>query len=205
MSSMCVEITTSMPIAEQILRHRSFSFQKFSGRYSEMDKFEPIEIRKQATKNRQSSTEVFNPVIYTVEDDPDWKFTAQQLIDDFLYDARDVYKELIKAGVAKECARMVLPLATQTTMYMAGTIRSWIHYIAIRTDEHTQKEHRLVAEAIKAIFVAQYPTVAEALGWHQTKQEDSGEAQAPIIHKITLHTDLPLISSVGDKTEGLTD
>ncbi len=173
MASMCIEIETSMAIGEQILRHRSFSFQKFSGRYSNIMEelgFENIEIRQQATKNRQSSTDVFNPIVHqgVMEDDLGeyaYSYTAEERIK-FAQDVcASVYEELINAGVAKECARMVLPASTRTRFYMAGTIRSWIHYLDIRTDEHTQKEHRELAEQIKTIFINQLPTVSAALGW----------------------------------------
>jgi thymidylate synthase (FAD) len=161
-ASMTVEIETSRAIAAQILRHRSFSFQEFSQRYSQAAEWEPVELRRQAESNRQSSTEIFNPVL-----DPgaDIKYYALDMLRDSLYDAFNVYNKLLDMGVAKESARFVLPLATKTRLYMTGSIRSWIHYIALRTDEHTQKEHRDIANSIKALFVKQFPIISEALVW----------------------------------------
>jgi len=163
---MTFEITTSMAIGEQLLRHRSFTFQKFSGRYSTFTEFEPIEIRRQATKNRQSSLEIFNPEI--VQDGMD----AEEYIQSFLTYAKVVYNNLLNAGIAKETARFVLPATTKTTMYMTGSIRSWIHYLAIRDDDHVQKEHRLIAQEIKGIFNQYLPTVAISLAQLQKERED---------------------------------
>lgn len=151
LASMCVEIRTSRAIAAQILRHRSFSFQEFSQRYSQATDLEPLELRSPAEKNRQSSSDII--------EDPNLNIKAKKV----MYEAKKVYDELIEAGVAKECARAVLPLGTQTTMYMNGTVRSWIHYIDLRTEENTQKEHREVALAVKDIFIKQFPNVSEAL------------------------------------------
>ena len=153
LANMCVEIQTSRAIAAQILRHRSFSFQEFSQRYSKATEMEPLELRAPAEKNRQSSSEI-------VQDEYFNKMAAA-----FLEGRKQMYDQLIAAGVAKECARMILPLNTQTTMYMNGSIRSWIHYIDLRTEENTQKEHREIAEAVKAVFVENFPTVSEALEW----------------------------------------
>ena len=153
LANMCVEIQTSRAIAAQILRHRSFSFQEFSQRYSKATEMEPLELRAPAEKNRQSSSEI-------VQDEYFNKMAAA-----FLEGSKQMYDQLISAGVAKECARMILPLNTQTTMYMNGSIRSWIHYIDLRTEENTQKEHREIAEAVKAVFVENFPTVSEALEW----------------------------------------
>ena len=154
LANMCVEITTSRAIAAQILRHRSFSFQEFSQRYSEATELEPIELRRPAEKNRQSSSESFDELdeVYLLAN----RATAAGM---------NAYDQLIKAGVAKECARAVLPLGTQTTMYMNGTVRSWIHYISLRTEENTQKEHRDIANEIRKIFIDNFPSVSEALGW----------------------------------------
>lgn len=153
MVDMCVEIKTSRAIAAQILRHRSFSFQEFSQRYSAATEIEPIELRKQADKNRQSSAEVINePVINNVV-----KLAVDHAV--------QTYEKLLSQGVAKEQARMVLPLATQSTLYMKGSVRSWVHYLDLRTEENTQKEHRDIANAIKDIFKEQFPVVSEALGW----------------------------------------
>jgi len=161
LASMCVEIKTSRAIAAQILRHRSFSFQEFSQRYSEVQELEPLELRKQADKNRQSSTDVVDPLLT----DNYKNVHASKAINQYLDFGVKLYEELIEAGVAKESARMVLPLTTETTMYMNGTVRSWIHYINLRTEENTQKEHRDIAEAIKKVFIKQFPDTSEALGW----------------------------------------
>ena len=151
--NMCVEIKTSRAIAAQILRHRSFSFQEFSQRYSEAQDLEPVELRSPAEKNRQSSAKII--------EDRD----TNKLVRHMMNGCLEVYNTLISLGVAKECARMVLPLGTQTTMYMNGSVRSWIHYINLRTEENTQKEHREIAEAIKRIFIDEFPNVSEALEW----------------------------------------
>ena len=153
LANMCVEIKTSRAIAAQILRHRSFSFQEFSQRYSQVTELEPLELRSPAEKNRQSSSQEIN--------NPEIKAKAAVA----MYQAQQVYNELIEAGVAKECARAILPLGTQTTMYMNGTVRSWIHYINLRTEENTQKEHRDVATEIKNIFIKHFPKTSEALEW----------------------------------------
>ena len=153
LASMCVEIKTSRAIAAQILRHRSFSFQEFSQRYSQATELEHLELRSPAEKNRQSSSEeITDPAL-----------TAKASI--AMHSAKRAYDELIEAGVAKECARAVLPLGTRTTMYMNGTARSWIHYINLRTEENTQKEHRDIANAVKSIFIEQFPNTSEALDW----------------------------------------
>ena len=151
--SFSVEIKTSRAIAAQILRHKSFSFQEFSQRYSEVTAMCPVELRQQADKNRQSSVEV----IIDKE--------LQTKVDKHLQDSLDLYDELISRKVAKECARMVLPLTTETTMYMHGTVRSWIHYINLRDKPDTQKEHRDVAEAAKAVFINYFPDCSKALGY----------------------------------------
>jgi len=148
------EIKTSRAIAAQILRHRSFSFQEFSQRYSAASTLEPIEWRMQGKTNRQVGDEVVK--------------LDDELIDEVLkaqLASKIAYSNLITAGVAKECARMVLPLNTSTTIYMSGTIRSWIHYIDIRAKEDTQKEHRDIAYAIKDILKERFPNTAEALNW----------------------------------------
>lgn len=154
------KIQTSMSIGEQLLRHRSFTFQKQSGRYEEMDEFEPIELRRQAEKNRQSSEEVFDPLINKIKDvsggDP-----ASQCIKGALGFISNLYKELLEAGVARECARLILPACTSTTMLMTGSLRSWIHFLEIRDDEHAQKEAQLIARAIKAILLKEVPSIFE--------------------------------------------
>ena len=161
LASMCVEIKTSRAIAAQILRHRSFSFQEFSQRYSSIQELEPLELRGQAETNRQSSTDVIDPVLTN-----NYKNVPASLaVSQHLNEGVKLYEELIEAGVARETARMVLPLTTETTMYMNGTVRSWIHYIDLRSKEDTQKEHREIAEAIKEVFVQNFPNVSEALEW----------------------------------------
>jgi len=149
------KIQTSMSIGEQLLRHRSFTFQKQSGRYEEMNEFEPIELRRQAVKNRQSSDEVIDPIIWS--DTLDSEANASNVIKDILDKVGNLYAQLLAAGVAKECARLVLPACTSTTMLMTGNLRSWVHFLAIRDDEHAQKEAQLIAQAIKAILHEEVP------------------------------------------------
>lgn len=167
MVDMTVEIKTSRAIAQQILRHRSFSFQEFSQRYAEAVDMEPIELRKQASSNRQSSTEVFDPIIDgDIVDQygnyhPGGKLST--IIDLHLAYTRALYQAMLKAGVAKECARMILPLTTQTTLYMKGSVRSWIHYLQQRLDPHTQLEHRQVAQQVLPIFGVQFPNIVKAV------------------------------------------
>ena len=151
MVDMTMQIKTSRAIAAQILRHRSFSFQEFSQRYSEIQDLEPLQIRKQAKKNRQSSREPLEDALLITK------------IREHMGRSVSLYKNLIKAGAAKESARMILPLNTQTTMYMKGSLRSWIHYIELRIEENTQKEHRDIAEACKNIFKENLPIVSKAL------------------------------------------
>ena len=155
--SMTVEIQSTRGIAAQILRHRSFHFQEFSQRYAAViDQPEPHRARNQDHKNRQNSTD-------DVEDEvQDWWANEQKK----LYDATiALYTSALEKGIAKECARFVLPLSTPTTIYMSGTIRDWIFYIDLRSANGTQKEHQDVALAVKAIFVEQFPNVAKALEW----------------------------------------
>jgi len=156
MATMCVEIQTSRAIAAQILRHRSFSFQEFSQRYSTVTELEPIEFRKQGKTNRQVGDEEvqLTPFQASVVDNAEKACLA-------------AYEHLIDSGIAKESARMVLPLNTKTTMYMSGTIRSWIHYLEIRTKEETQKEHRNIALAIKDVFIKEFPIISSALEWNK--------------------------------------
>lgn len=162
MATMTVEIKTSRAIASQILRHRSFSFQEFSQRYSTASKITDVEVRRQADKNRQSSTEVFNPDVVL---DPDGNdiVTAEWAIRQHAEQSLNLYDSLIDAGVARESARMVLPLATETTIYMTGSVRSWIHYLQLRTSEDTQKEHREIAEQILDILKEEMPTIYHAV------------------------------------------
>lgn len=155
MASMTLEIKTSRAIAAQILRHRSFSFQEFSQRYSVAQDLEEVQLRKQAEKNRQSSTDEFT----------DGFFLAK--VREHLAKSVSLYNQAIKMGVAKESARLLLPLTTETTMYMSGTIRSWVHYIDLRSQEDTQKEHRDIAEGCRDIFVEHFPNISIALGWKE--------------------------------------
>ena len=159
---MTLEIETTRGLAAQILRHRSFTFQEFSQRYADtslMTKGSLIplpELRRQDLKNRQNSTDDL---------DPDKVKMLEKEIAQHFHDAQDLYRYMIDMGVAKECARFVLPLAVPTRLYMSGSVRSWIHYIDLRSAHGTQKEHKVIAEECREIFKVQLPTVSEALGW----------------------------------------
>jgi thymidylate synthase (FAD) len=150
MASMCVEIETTRAISAQVLRHRSFSFQEFSQRYAEATEIDIQEGRRQDTKNRQNSTNDLR------EDDKKWFEYAQKQIHK---DSKAYYKEALKRGIAKECARALLPLSTKTRLYMTGTVRSWIHYLQLRTGNGTQKEHMEIANDIKDIFDKEFPII----------------------------------------------
>ena len=158
-STMTLEIETTSAIAAQILRHRSFTFQEFSQRYAQTNYLGDIELpelRRQDQKNRQNSTDDLDPnVIDTLNKQ------MQTLFDSSLA----LYNQMIELDVAKECARMVLPLCTPTRIYMTGSCRSWIHYINLRSAHGTQKEHMDIAEACRKVFTEQFPTVSEALEW----------------------------------------
>lgn len=154
MADMCVEIITSRGIAQQILRHRSFSFQEFSQRYAKVNDMEAVQLRYQADKNRQSSSDAL-----TGEDAGYFEKRLQQVIDL----SQEVYGEMLDKNVAKECARFVLPITTQTKIYMKGSIRSWIHYLQIRCDGHTQLEHQQIALGILEIFKSNFPNISKAL------------------------------------------
>jgi len=156
---MCVEIKTSRGIAAQILRHRSVSFQEFSQRYSLVTEHEDIELRLQGDKNRQVGEKLLSVNSPAYE-------KISELIAESLSLSQHCYDTMIENGVAKEVARMVLPLSTETTMYMKGSLRSWVHYIQLRTEQNTQKEHRLIAEKCKKIFIKEFPTISEALEWN---------------------------------------
>jgi len=160
-ADLCVEIITSRAIAAQILRHRSFTFQEFSQRYAEVLDMEPVQLRKAGATNRQSSLEVFDPVVNHIP--VLGSRLASEAITSYIEAGETLYKELLDKGVAKECARMVLPLTTSTKIYMKGSIRSWIHYLQIRTEEHTQLEHREIALAIQDIFKTHFPNISKAL------------------------------------------
>ena len=159
-SSMTLEIETTRGLAAQILRHRSFTFQEFSQRYADtklLDSQIPVpDLRSQDIKNRQNSN----------DDIPqEKKEEYQALIARHFEDSMNLYNSLLENGVAKECARFVLPLATPTRLYMTGSCRSWIHYINLRSAHGTQKEHMDVVEKARSIFTEQFPSVSEALGW----------------------------------------
>lgn len=168
MINLTVEVVTSKAVAIQILRHWSIKPQEFSQRYAEVVDIEPIELRKQGATNRQVGDEVFDPEIYQSISNVHTSFLAKtnasDAINDFIHQSKHLYSQLLKAGVAKECARMILPMATSTTMYLNGSVRSWIHYLEQRTSQHAQKEHRDVANKIEEIFKSQFPATAKALG-----------------------------------------
>lgn len=157
---MTLEINTTRGIAAQILRHRSFTYQEFSQRYADTNLLSneiPVpDLRSQDLKNRQNSVDDISP---------ETKSVLQGQIQRHFTESLDLYNELLRQGVAKECARFVLPLATPTRIYMTGSVRSWIHYIDLRSANGTQKEHMDIAEACKSIFCEQFPIVAEALEW----------------------------------------
>jgi len=157
---MTVEIETTRGLAAQILRHRSFTFQEFSQRYADVNWLKmgiPVpELRSQDSKNRQNS----------IDDIPEeqQKRLKNQIARHF-YEAMDLYNELIREGIAKECARFVLPLASPTRIYMTGSVRSWVHYVDLRTGHGTQKEHMDIANECKDILIEQFPVCAKALEW----------------------------------------
>lgn len=155
MADMCVEINTSRAIAQQILRHRSFHFQEFSQRYAYVpdDGVVIYTARAQDDKNRQNSIDNLSEDLKN-----DWEAIQNRL----WHDTKKAYNWAVDAGIAKECARMILPVQTKTKMYMKGTIRDWIHYISLRTSNGTQLEHKEIAEAIKEVFISQFPNIAEA-------------------------------------------
>ena len=156
---MTLEIETTRGIAAQILRHRSFTYQEFSQRYANtnmLGKIDVPDLRSQDDKNRQNS----------IDDIPQaQKARLQGQIERYFAEGLDLYNELIREGIAKECARFVLPLATPTRIYMTGSVRSWIHYIDLRSAHGTQKEHMDIAEACRQIFIEQFPIVSTALNW----------------------------------------
>ena len=157
---MTLEIETTRGLAAQVLRHRSFTYQEFSQRYADsslLSETIPLpELRSQDTKNRQNSID---------DVDPFKKQKYEMKMQQLFTRSMDLYREMLDEGIAKECARFVLPLATPTRMYMSGSVRSWIHYITLRSANGTQKEHMEIAEACKKIFVEQFPTCAAALEW----------------------------------------
>ena len=167
---MTIEIVTTKAIGIQLLRHRSFTFQEFSQRYAKINKIEDIELRLQAETNRQSSTDVIGTVFFDkhqteVIDENEENEKLIKKVYENLLETSKLYIELIDKGVAKECARMIMPMATSTTIFMSGTIRSWIHLLDIRDDSHAQKEVQLIAKEMKKIFIEQCPIIAAARGW----------------------------------------
>ena len=159
-SFMTLEIETTRGLAAQILRHRSFTYQEFSQRYADSsllsEKIALPKLRKQDLKNRQNSTDDLDPhLVQQLEVKMQSHFTA----------GMKLYKEMLDCGVAKECARFVLPLATPTRLYMTGSCRSWVHYINLRSAHGTQKEHMDIAEECRKVFTEQFPAVSEALEW----------------------------------------
>jgi thymidylate synthase (FAD) len=157
---MTLELETTRGIAAQVLRHRSFTYQEFSQRYADSsmlaERIPMFDLRSQDTKNRQNSIDDVDP------------FTKQHfeiLIQKHFAEAMDLYQQMLAKGIAKECSRFVLPLAVPTKIYMSGSVRSWIHYITLRSANGTQKEHMDLANSCKQIFVEQFPTVSEALEW----------------------------------------
>ena len=157
---MTVEIETTRGLAAQILRHRSFTYQEFSQRYADsslLGETIPLPaLRRQDDKNRQNSIDDIDPLTQQ-----DFEIKMQRHFESGM----KLYKEMLDAGIAKECARFVLPLATPTRLYMTGSVRSWVHYIDLRSAHGTQKEHMDVAEGVRSIFCKQFPTVAKALDW----------------------------------------
>jgi len=165
-----MKIVTSKAIGIQLLRHRSFTFQEFSQRYAKVNDLEPISLRLQAEKNRQSSTSevavvgagdfmnMTSPHREDVED-----IAAKTAI--YLQKGQELYGEMLDAGIAKECARMILPMTTETTIFMTGSVRSWIHLIDIRDDSHAQLEAQLIAKAMKKILIEHCPIISKARGW----------------------------------------
>ena len=159
-STMTLEIQTTRAIAAQILRHRSFTYQEFSQRYADsnlLGNIELPELRRQDSKNRQNSIDDLEPEVVD-------KFNRQ--MNTLFSSAFGLYNQMLEVGVAKECARFVLPLATPTRLYMTGSCRSWIHYINLRSAHGTQKEHMDIANACKKVFVKKFPAVSEALEWN---------------------------------------
>ena len=158
-SFMTLQIETTRGLAAQILRHRSFTFQEFSQRYADsnlLGEIELPELRRQDIKNRQNSIDDLDPAIVD---------KLEKQMNTLFSSSLSLYNQMLESGVAKECARFVLPLATPTRLYMTGSCRSWIHYINLRSAHGTQKEHMDIANDCKKLFIEKYPTVAEALEW----------------------------------------
>ena len=157
---MTLELETTRGVAAQVLRHRSFTYQEFSQRYADSsmlaDQVPMFDLRRQDTKNRQNSIDDIDPFVKQ-----EFEIKVRRHFDE----AMVLYQSMLDSGIAKECARFVLPLATPTRIYMSGSCRSWIHYINLRTANGTQKEHMDLAEGCKKVFIEQFPTCAEALEW----------------------------------------
>ena len=153
-ADMTVRIETSRAIGAQIIRHKSADFQEFSQRYAAAQAYEPIELRKQGATNRQVGDEPYDPIFDLEGHNASW------VIEQFIKDSEDLYNKLISHGIAKECARMVLPMTTQTTLFMKNNIRNWLAYLNVRLHNTCQKEHREVAEKIRDIFLEQFPIVS---------------------------------------------
>jgi thymidylate synthase (FAD) len=198
---MTFEIDTSKAIGIQLLRHVSFRFQEFSQRYAKVESVEPIEFRLQAEKNRQSSTEL----VGEVWSEPKGSFGSYSLGDENVTNwLRDVasnmqttlelYGRGLDLGIAKECARMILPMATSTKIYMTGSIRSWIHCLEIRDDGHAQKEVQLIAKEIKRLFIKELPIISNALNWKENGTEYTERGKEG--------TTLSREGEVGSKVEG---
>ena len=157
---MTLEIHTTRGLAAQLLRHRSMTYQEFSQRYADSsllaEEIPLPELRRQDTKNRQNSIDDIDPFVRQ-----EFQIKMKRHFDEGM----KLYKEMLDASIAKECARFVLPLAVTTRIYMTGSVRSWIHYIELRSANGTQKEHMEIAEACRTVFTEQFPTVSEALEW----------------------------------------
>jgi thymidylate synthase (FAD) len=154
MANLCVKIRTERDISAQILRHRSFSFQEYSTRYAEAQSYAVPVFRRQDTVNRQNSIDDLSQ---------DMKNQLAAMTEQTLNQCKETYQTMLRLGVAKETARRILPLCTKTTLYMNGTLRSYIHYLELRTDKATQLEHRVIAEGIKQIFREQFPVLANVI------------------------------------------
>lgn len=154
--SMTLEVTTSRAVSAQIIRHKGLNVQEFSQRYSEVAEFQVYPARRQDSKNRQNSIDDMP------EEDKQWFINTQQSLNML---SMQMYRTALSKNIAKEQARMLLPISSKTTLYITGNARSWVHYLQVRTHPSTQKEHRDVAEKCKGIFMEQFPDISEALGW----------------------------------------
>lgn len=178
-SYLTFEIETSKAIGIQLLRHLSFTFQEFSQRYSVVEEIEPIEFRLQAEKNRQSSTNIIGGILdygnnklaidYDISKVEEHSQQIQWIdsVRVALEHIQKLYKQGLELGIAKECARMILPMSSKTTIYMTGSVRSWIHFLEIRLDSHAQKEAQLIAQEIKKLFIINLPIISKARGYNE--------------------------------------